>query len=122
MPEDPHECELNEARFRQLAESASTPNERESLLSLAETWKRLLAETQAEEALLDTLVSMELSGEPWNALPKALSLRDSCSSQNAMSKERRCRVAETRRPSDFWVSARLRPILPGISLGPTHAA
>jgi hypothetical protein len=74
MPDDPHECRLNEARFRQLARSASAAEERETLLSLAETWKQLAAEEEAEQALLDTLASMELVSETCYALPDALHL------------------------------------------------
>jgi hypothetical protein len=79
MPDGPHvyECPLSEARFLQLAESARTPEERQALLALAETWKCLSAEIASEEALLETFVDMELVKEPWNDLPEALHLRSS---------------------------------------------
>jgi hypothetical protein len=74
MADDPHDCRLNAKRCLELAGSAATPEDRQALLALAETWKQLTAEMESEEALLQALTEMERVSEPWNALPEALHL------------------------------------------------
>lgn len=50
MPGDPDECRLNSERCAQLARAAVS-SECPALLVLAETWKRLAAEFEADELL-----------------------------------------------------------------------
>jgi hypothetical protein len=73
MPGDPKECRLNAARCLMLAERASNPVKRQSLATLAETWTRLAAEFESDQALLNALCELEF-GEPYHALPVALKL------------------------------------------------
>jgi hypothetical protein len=42
---------------------------------MAETWMRLAAELESDQALLSALSEMEFS-EPYEALPRALKIRD----------------------------------------------
>jgi hypothetical protein len=74
MPGDPEQCRLNAARCLKLSERAKNPARRQSLLALAETWAKLAAENESDEALLRTLSELEFD-EPFYALPDALSLR-----------------------------------------------
>jgi hypothetical protein len=47
---------------------------RQDFIELAETWKRLAAETESDQALFRAISQMDL-GEPYEALPFALKLR-----------------------------------------------
>jgi hypothetical protein len=47
---------------------------RETFTALADTWTRLAAEHESDEALLRTISELEFS-EPYEALPLALKLR-----------------------------------------------
>jgi hypothetical protein len=74
MPGDPEQCHLNAARCLKLFERAKNPAKRQSLAALAETWAKLAAENESDQALLRTLSELEF-GEPFYALPEALNLR-----------------------------------------------
>jgi hypothetical protein len=54
MPGDPIECRLNAEDCAELAQTA-VPSECEALIALAETWKRLAAEFEADARLLQAL-------------------------------------------------------------------
>jgi hypothetical protein len=47
-----HQCRLNAERCLQLAERAGRPEMRQNLTALAETWTRLAAQLESDEALL----------------------------------------------------------------------
>ena len=74
MPGNPEQCRLNAARCLKLAKRARRAEMRESLTALADTWTRLAAEHQSDEALLRAISELEFS-EPYEALPLALKLR-----------------------------------------------
>jgi hypothetical protein len=74
MPGNPDQCRLNAARCLRLAERARKPEMRETFLALADTWTKLAAELESDEALLRAISDMEFS-EPYEALPRALKLR-----------------------------------------------
>ena len=73
MPGNPHECRLNAKHFLRLATRASGPEVRQNLTDLAETWTKLAAEIESDNALLRTFLELEFS-EPCDALPRALKL------------------------------------------------
>jgi hypothetical protein len=74
MAGDPDECRLNAASCVELAGTA-VPSECEALLALAETWKRLAAEFEADARLLQALGQLHLGSEPYEVLLRALNLR-----------------------------------------------
>jgi hypothetical protein len=74
MPGNPEQCRLNAARCLKLAKRARRPEMRETFTALADTWTRLAAEHESDEALLRTISELEFS-EPYEALPLALKLR-----------------------------------------------
>jgi hypothetical protein len=74
MPGNPHQCRLNAKRCLRLAEHARRPEMRAVFTALAETWTRLAAELDSDQALLRTISELEFS-EPYEALPLALKLR-----------------------------------------------
>jgi hypothetical protein len=77
MPGHPIECRLRALHCSQLAETAATTELRQPFIDLAETWKRLAAELESDQALLRTLGELEFSqqpSEPYEALPLALGL------------------------------------------------
>ena len=51
MPGDPEECRLNAARCLALAQRAWRPEARQAFTDLAQTWRKLAAETESDEAL-----------------------------------------------------------------------
>ena len=69
-----HQCRLNAERCLRLAERARRPEVRQSLTALSETWTKLAAQLESDEALLSALLELEV-GEPYDALPQALGLR-----------------------------------------------
>jgi hypothetical protein len=71
MPGDPEQCRLNAARCLRLSERAKDPARRQSLAALADTWKKLAAELEADQALLRTLSELEFDG-PFYPVPEAL--------------------------------------------------
>ena len=73
MPGNPEQCRLNAARCLKLAKRARRPEMRETFTALADTWTRLAAEHESDEALLRTISELEFS-EPYEALPQALKL------------------------------------------------
>ena len=73
MPGNPAQCRLNAARCLKLAKRARRSEVRETLTALADTWTRLAAELESDEALLRTMSELEFS-EPYEALPLALKL------------------------------------------------
>ena len=74
MPGDPQECRFNAVRCLRLAKRARRPEVRQTFVALAETWTRLAAESESDQALLRTISELEFS-EPYDALPLALKLR-----------------------------------------------
>jgi hypothetical protein len=74
MPGNPEQCRLNAARCLKLAKRARRPEMRETFTALADTWKRLAAEHEFDEALLRVISELEFS-EPYEALLQALKLR-----------------------------------------------
>jgi hypothetical protein len=74
MPGNPEQCRLNAARCLKLAKRARRPDMRDTLTALADTWTRLAAEHESDEALLRAISELEFS-KPYEALPLALKLR-----------------------------------------------
>ena len=74
MPGDPEQCRLNAARCLKLSERAKDPARRQNLAALAETWTKLAAELESDQALLNALSEINVD-EPFNAVPEALNLR-----------------------------------------------
>jgi hypothetical protein len=74
MPGDPKECRVNAICHSRLADGASNAETRMSFAVLAETWSRLAAELESEQALINTLSELEF-GEPCYVLPVALRLK-----------------------------------------------
>ena len=74
MPGNPDECRLNAERYAELARTGM-PAECPALLALAETWKRLAAEFEADEMLLQALAELQLGSKPYEALLLALDIR-----------------------------------------------
>ena len=73
MPGDADQCRVYAARYLALGERAWKPEARAAFIELAETWKRLAAETESDQALLLAIREMDL-GEPYEDLPLALNL------------------------------------------------
>ena len=73
MPGNPEQCRLNAARCLKLAKRARRPEMRETFTALADTWTRLAAEHESDEALLRVISELEFS-EPYQALLQALKL------------------------------------------------
>ena len=74
MPGDPEKCRANALRYSKLAERAKNPERRERLAALAETWTKLAAENEFDQALFCVLSELDFS-EPGYAVPAALNLR-----------------------------------------------
>ena len=74
MPGNPHECRLNAASCSELAQTAATSDSCQALIALAEAWKRLAAELEADQMLLEVLSELELNSQPYDALLLALKL------------------------------------------------
>jgi hypothetical protein len=74
MPGDPAKCRLNAVRYFKLSERAKNPARRQKLAALAETWTKLAAELESDQALLNALSQLEFD-EPFYAVPEALNLR-----------------------------------------------
>jgi hypothetical protein len=60
MPGDPHQCRRNAARCLALAQRARKPETRQNFTLMAETWEKLAAESQSDQALLAALHELEL--------------------------------------------------------------
>jgi hypothetical protein len=73
MPGDADQCRIYAARYLALGERAWRPEVRAAFTELAQTWKRLAAETESDQALLRAISEMDL-GEPYEDLPLALNL------------------------------------------------
>ena len=73
VPGNPHECRLNAAHCSELAKTVVT-SECQSLLVLADTWKRLAAELEADQSLLQVLSELDLSSQPYEAFLFALNI------------------------------------------------
>jgi hypothetical protein len=74
MPGDPAQCRLNAMRCLKLSERANDPARRQHLASLAQTWTKLAAELESDQALLNALAEIAFE-EPFYAVPEALHLR-----------------------------------------------
>jgi hypothetical protein len=73
MPGNPEQCRLNASRCLKLAKRTRRPELRETFTALADTWTRLAAEHESDEALLRAISELEFS-KPYEALPLALKL------------------------------------------------
>jgi hypothetical protein len=73
MPGDPHQCRVHSARCLPLAQAARNPETRQNFAGMAETWTKLAAEIESDQALLSALHELEL-GDPCYTLPEALKL------------------------------------------------
>jgi hypothetical protein len=71
---DPTKCHFNAMRCMKLAARARTAAMRVNLVTMAELWNKLAAETEFDQALLATLSQLE-PVEPYEALPRALNLQ-----------------------------------------------
>jgi hypothetical protein len=74
MPGDPAECRSNATRYLELSRRAADPARRQSLAALAETWLKLAAELECDQALLNVLAQLQFD-EPLYAMPEALNLQ-----------------------------------------------
>jgi hypothetical protein len=70
---DPNQCRINAARCSALSKRAWRPEVSQAFNELAEMWKKLAAETEADQTLYGALSEIEL-GEPYEILPRALKL------------------------------------------------
>ena len=68
------QCRLNAAHFLALAKHATEPQSRQAVIALAETWNRLAAELESDDALMQAMSQIELSELPYD-LPLALGIR-----------------------------------------------
>ena len=68
------QCRLNAAHFLALAKHATGPQSRQDFIAIAETWNRLAAELESDDALMQAMSELELS-EPCYDLPLALNIR-----------------------------------------------
>ena len=59
MPGDPKECRQHAERCAEVARLASTPEARETFLSLRMTWIRLAAELDRAGALIEAIQELE---------------------------------------------------------------
>src|SRR5262249_221688 len=73
MPGNPEQCRLNAARCLKLAKRARRPEMRETFTALADTWTRLAAERESDEAILCAISELEFT-EPYEPLPPAFKL------------------------------------------------
>jgi hypothetical protein len=73
MPGNPHACRLNAAHCSELAQTA-VASECQALIVLADTWKRLAAELEADQRLLQVLSKLDLSSQPYEAFLFALNI------------------------------------------------
>ena len=73
MPGNPHECRAAAAQCSKLAQNAIT-SECDALFALANTWKRLAAELEADHRLLQVLSELDLSSQPYEAFLFALNI------------------------------------------------
>jgi hypothetical protein len=74
MPGDPAKCRSNALRYFNLSRRAKDHARRDKLAALAETWTKLAAELESDQALLNALSDIEFD-EPFYVLPEALNLR-----------------------------------------------
>lgn len=65
MPGDPAQCRSYAARYAMLAARADDPAERQSLAELADTWIKLAAGLEADQALLKALSGAFSSWSVW---------------------------------------------------------
>jgi hypothetical protein len=68
------QCRLNAAYCLALAEQATEAKSRQDFIALADTWNRLAAERESDDALLQAMSEVELD-EPSYDLPSALGIR-----------------------------------------------
>ena len=73
MPGDPNQCRRYAARCLALAHRARNSERRQNFAAVAETWAKLAAEMESDQALFALLQELELV-EPNYAVPLALNL------------------------------------------------
>ena len=101
MPGNSDQCRLNAARCLELAEHSRKPELRQTFTTLAETWKRLAAELESDQALLRAITEMQFTRqprEPYETLPLALGLGSwsewhGIHNERALSEFYQCRAA-----------------------------
>jgi hypothetical protein len=81
MSGDPQQCRLNAVSCLALAERVRKPEARESFLALAEAWKKLAAELESDQMLLNTISELDFSEpsqpcEAYEVLASVLKIRD----------------------------------------------
>lgn len=74
MPGDPEKCRSNAKRYFKLSQLAKDSERRLKLADLADTWAKLAAELESDQALLNALSELEFE-EPFYVVPEALNLR-----------------------------------------------
>jgi hypothetical protein len=74
MPGDPAKCRSNALRYLNLSRRAKDRVRRQKLADLAETWAKLAAELESDQALLNALSELEFE-EPYYVVPEALNRR-----------------------------------------------
>jgi hypothetical protein len=76
MPGNPHECRVKPPQCSKLAQNAIT-SECDAFFALANTWKKLAAELEADQMLLQALSELHLTSQPYEALLRALNIHPS---------------------------------------------
>jgi hypothetical protein len=75
MAGEPEKCRLNAMRCLRLAERARKPEVRERFTELAETWKRLAAESESDQAAANSLLDRGY-GKPAQPISQTLTKID----------------------------------------------
>src|SRR4029453_73719 len=76
MPGNPPEGRVNAAQCSKLAQNAIT-SECDAFFALANAWKKLAAELEADQMLLQALWELHLTSQPYEALLCALNIHPS---------------------------------------------
>lgn len=67
MPGDPNQCRMQAARCLALSRRAWLPEVKDNFAELAQTWRKLAAETEADQALFEAISEIDIL-EPYEAL------------------------------------------------------
>jgi hypothetical protein len=89
MPGNPHECRVKPPQCSKLAQNAIT-SECDAFFALADTWKRLAAELEADQMLLQALSELHLTSQPYEALLRALNIHPGLNGLCQRSQRRTC--------------------------------
>jgi hypothetical protein len=74
MPGNAKQCRSNAERYLRLAGRAKRVERQQNFAALAETWKKLAAELEADQALLHALSELKFDEHVYT-VPEALNLR-----------------------------------------------